>query len=200
MAEITQLLDRWSHGDADAFEALMPLVYDELRKLARHHLHGERADHTLQPTALVHEAYMRLAGLREARPVDRTHFYGVASRVMRRVLVDHARQHRADKRGGPDAERVPLAETIAAPGDIDESTRLDLISLDEALEAFSALSPVRAKVVELRYFGGLSIEETAAFLHIAPTTAKRHWRYARAWLLRRMAQSSSSDSAEEPTT
>ena len=188
MTEVSRLLERWSRGDPEAFAALMPLVYDELRKLARHHLHGERDEHTLQPTALVHEAYLRLAGLRNARPANRTHFFGVAAQVMRRVLVDHARQRRAGKRGGRDARRVELSETLPAPDAGDESLRLDLIALDDALDAFASVSPVRARVVELRYFGGLSIDETAAFLEIAPTTAKRHWHYARAWLVRKMGR------------
>src|SRR5262245_61925506 len=171
MGDITRLLARWADGDVEAFKALMPVVYEELRKLADHQLHQERSDHTLQPTALVHEAYLRLAGLREMALCNRAHFYGAAAEVMRRVLVDHARQRRALKRGGPLRRVVPLDESIDTP--IDEG--VDLVALDEALGALGVIAPERAKVVELRYFGGLSVEETADFLGVSPATVKRHW-------------------------
>jgi len=182
MADITRLLARWADGDAAAFEALLPVVYDELRKLANHYLRQERPDHTLQPTALVHEAYLRLAGIREMELRNRAHFYGAAAQVMRRVLVDHSRQRRALKRGGPSLDLVSFEEAMDTP--IQGGT--DFVALDEALHALEAIAPTRARVVELRYFGGLSVEETADFLDVAPATVKRHWAFARAWLFKRL--------------
>jgi RNA polymerase sigma factor (TIGR02999 family) len=183
MGDITRLLARWAEGDSEAFEALMPVVYEELRKLADHYLRQERPDHTLQPTALVHEAYLRLAGIREMELRNRAHFYGAAARIMRRVLVDHSRQHRALKRGGPTPALVTFDEAIDTP--IDGGA--DLVALDEALGALEAIAPERARVVELRYFGGLSVDETADYLGVAPATVKRHWAFARAWLFRRLS-------------
>ena len=180
MDDITRLLERWAEGDSEALTTLMPIVYDELRKLADHYLRFEAPDHTLQPTALVHEAYLRLAGIRDMELRNRAHFYGAAAQVMRRVLVDHARSRRALKRGGPSLEAVPFDETIDTPVE----AGVDVIALDEALDALEAIAPQRARVVELRYFGGLSIEETAGYLDVAPATVKRHWAFARAWLFR----------------
>jgi RNA polymerase sigma factor (TIGR02999 family) len=182
MEDITRLLVRWGHGDGAAFEALVPIVYGELRKLADHYLRQERPDHTLQPTALVHEAYLRLAGIHDMQLRNRAHFYGAAAQIMRRVLVDHSRQRRALKRGGPDVV-VPLDDTIDAA--IADGT--DLVALDEALGALEAIAPARARVVELRYFGGLSVDETAEYLGVAPATVKRHWAFARAWLFNRLS-------------
>lgn len=179
MPDVTELLARWNAGDAGALEALMPLVYGELRRLAGHYMRRERPDHTLQPTALVHEAYLRLAGVRDAGFQNRVHFYGAAARAMRRILVDHARRQRALKRDQPPT-RVDLDHASGKGVDL----RLDLIALDEALERLAAIAARPAKVVELRYFGGLSISQTAAFLDIAPATVKRHWSFARAWLYR----------------
>jgi RNA polymerase sigma factor (TIGR02999 family) len=184
MSDITDLLNRWGQGDGEAFKALLPLVYEELRRLAAHHLRQERQGHTLQPTALVHEAYLRLSGLREMQLHNRAHFYGAAARVMRRVLVDHARKHRALKRGGPEAA-LQLEESVETPIDM----HLDLEALDEALDALEAIAPEKAKVVELRYFGGLSVEETGEYLGISPATVKRYWSFARAWLFRRLSNS-----------
>lgn len=189
MSEITGLLQRWSKGDGEAFKALIPLVYEELRRLASHHLRNERAGHTLQPTALVHEAYLRLSGLKELDLNNRAHFYGAAARVMRRVLVDHARKHRAQKRGGG-ALVVELQESLDAPVDLG----LALEALDEALCELERIAPEKAKVVELRYFGGLSVEETGEYLDISPATVKRYWSFARAWLFRRL----SGEGAEKP--
>ena len=186
MADITRLLARWADGDAEAFEALMPVVYAELRKLAHHYLRQERPDHTLQPTALVHEAYLRLAGIRDMELRNRAHFYGAAARIMRRVLVDHSRQRHALKRGGPAPAVVPFDEAIETP--IDGTA--DLVALDEALGALEAIAPERARVVELRYFGGLSVDETADYLGVAPATVKRHWAFARAWLFKRLSDPS----------
>jgi RNA polymerase sigma factor (TIGR02999 family) len=183
VTDITGLLDRWSQGDESAFRELIPLVYDELRRLAEHYLRGERAGHTLQPTALVHEAYLRLSGLNEMRLQNRTHFYGAAAQAMRRILVDHARRRLADKRGAG-VDVVPLDEaSLDGPVDL----RLDLVALEDALNALTALAPRPARVVELRYFGGLSVAETAAFLGVAPATVKRDWNFARAWLFRALA-------------
>jgi len=176
---VTHLLDRWNAGDADAFKALVGEVYGELRRIAGGLLRDERVDHTLQATALVNEAYLRLAGTREMRLDNRRHFYGAAATAMRRILVDHARHRKADKRGGPEVRRVSLDEAIDTPIDM----RLDFERLDEALEAFTAIAPEKAKVVELRYFAGLSIEATAELLELSPATVKRHWVFARAWLL-----------------
>lgn len=180
--QITRLLERWSHGEIDSFDALVPMVYDELRKLADHYLRNERAEHTLQPTALVHEAYLRLRGVRDMQLVNRAHFYGAAAQVMRRVLVDHARRRGAGKRGGGEAAAA-ITASLEAP--IDPS--LDLLALSEALDRLQAIAPEKAKVVELRYFGGLSVEETAVFLDLAPATVKRYFAFARAWLFRALA-------------
>jgi RNA polymerase sigma factor (TIGR02999 family) len=179
MADVTELLARWHAGDAGAFDELMPMVYDELRRLAGHYMRGERPDHTLQPTALVHEAYLRLAGVRDGGFHNRAHFYGAAAQAMRRILVDHARQRRALKRDRPPA-RLDLDET--SPRGVD--LQVDLVALDEALVRLTAVAARAAKVVELRFFGGLSIGETAEFLNVAPATVKRHWTFARAWLYR----------------
>jgi RNA polymerase sigma factor (TIGR02999 family) len=180
MGDVTRLLDQWNAGDAEALKALLAELYAELRRMAGGLLRDERPDHTLQPTALVHEAYLRLTGLREMRIENRRHFYGAAAIAMRRILVDHARTRRAEKRGGPDVQRVSLDEAMDTPIDV----RLDFERLDEALEALAAFAPGQAKVVELRYFVGLSIEETADVLEVSPATVKRHWVFARAWLLR----------------
>jgi RNA polymerase sigma factor (TIGR02999 family) len=185
VADITRLLERWSDGDQDAFKELIPLVYDELKRLAGHYLRGERTGHTLQPTALVHEAYLRLSGLNEMRLHNRAHFYGAAAQVMRRVLVDHARSRKAEKRGSG-LEPIPLEEA-EAPLDGPVDLRLDLAALEDALNALAAFAPEKARVVELRYFGGLSVAETAAFLDLAPATVKRHWAFARAWLFRALS-------------
>jgi RNA polymerase sigma factor (TIGR02999 family) len=184
---ITRLLRAWSAGDTAAGEALMPLVYDELRRRARRYLRRERREHTLEPTALVHEAYLRLVDQREADWRNRTQFYAVAAVVMRRVLVDHARSHRAEKRGGA-LFRVPLDEGMAQ-GDARE---VDLMDLEKALVELAAQDARQARIVELRYFAGLSIEETAEVVGVSPATAKRDWTMARAWLYRRVAPGASS--------
>ena len=180
MNEVTRLLERWNAGDADALKALVAELYAELRRMAGGLLRDERRDHTLQPTALVNEAYLRLTGLKEMRIENRRHFYGAAATAMRRILVDHARARRAEKRGGPDVQHVPLEDALETPIDV----RLDFERLDEAIEALAAFAPDKAKVVELRYFVGLSIDETAEVLDVSPATVKRHWAFARAWLFR----------------
>jgi RNA polymerase sigma-70 factor (ECF subfamily) len=181
MADITRLLARWNSGDDDALAELMPLVYSELRKLADHYMSQERTGHTLQPTALVHEAYLRLVKIREGQFNSRVHFYGAAAQAMRRILVDHARQRRASKRGGnPTVLKLDDLENVGS-----EAT-FDLIALDDALERLAAIAPRPARVVELRYFAGLTIDEVAELLEIAPATVKRHWQFARTWLHRAM--------------
>jgi RNA polymerase sigma factor (TIGR02999 family) len=184
MSEVTLLLDQWNSGDREALSKLLALLYPELRRLADDLLRRERSDHTLQPTALVHEAYIRLTGTREMRLESRRHFYGAAAMAMRRILVDHARQRRAQKRGGPDLGRVEFDEALNAPVDL----RMDFERLDEALEELATFAPEKARIVELRYFAGLSIQETADLLEVAPATVKRHWTFARAWLHRALTE------------
>lgn len=184
MSDVTALLDRWNDGDPEALKELIGVVHGELRQLAGRLLRHERADHTLQPTELVHEAYLRLSTLRGMPLNGRRHFYGAAAGAMRRILVDYARQRAAEKRGGPGATKVTIDSALHLPIDL----RTDFIRLDEALAALAALAPEQARVVELRYFGGLSIEETAGVLDVAPATVKRHWTFARAWLQRELTQ------------
>ena len=183
MGDVTRLLERWNGGDGDALKELLGVVHDELRQLAASLLRRERANHTLQPTELVHEAYLRLEGLREMSFEGRRHFYGAAAQAMRRILVDHARHRQAEKRGGPDVRHVPLEQILTLPIDL----RLDFVRLDEALTALGAAAPEKARVVELRYFGGLSLAETADALGVSPATVKRHWTFARAWLYRALS-------------
>ncbi|HPV74393.1 MAG TPA: sigma-70 family RNA polymerase sigma factor [Gemmatimonadaceae bacterium] len=179
-SDVTRLLLDLQRGRDGAADALVPLVYAELHDLAVHYMRGERTDHTLQPTALVHEAYMRLVDQRNASWQNRSHFFGIAAQAMRRILVDHARRKRATKREG--GERVTLDESVAeAP-----QRSVDLIALDDALVKLAALDPRQARVVELRYFGGLDIEQTAQSLGISPATVKRDWTFARAFLQREM--------------
>jgi RNA polymerase sigma factor (TIGR02999 family) len=179
--DVTQLLLAWRTGDQAAFEALMPLVYEELRRLAHRQLRNERPNHTLQTADLVNETYLRLVDSSRVQWQNRVHFLAVAGQAMRRILVDAARARRAQKRGG-EQTRVPLdgALTIAAAANI------DLIALDEALEALAAADERRSRVVELRFFGGLSVEETAAVLEISPDTVMRDWKVARAWLYQQL--------------
>jgi RNA polymerase sigma factor (TIGR02999 family) len=176
---VTELLANWSKGDVSAREALMPLVYDELRRLAASYLRRERIDHTLQPTALVHEAYLRLVEERNVDWESRRHFFAVAAKLMRRILVDHARAHLAEKRGGG-VPRVALTAAIAMsherPG--------DMMALDDSLTRLASLDPQQGHVVEMRVFAGLTVAETAAALAISPATVKRDWSLAKAWLLR----------------
>ena len=179
--ELTQLLHQWSSGDADALPRLLELVYPELRKIAASRLRGERRDHTLDPTGLVHEAYMRLAHQDGRHWNDRTHFYAVAARVVRAVLVDHARARRRIKRGAG-AGSVELADwhaSVPAPA-------VDVLDLDAALKELEAIDAERARIVELRHFAGLSIEETAAALGISDSTVKRGWLAAKTWIRQRL--------------
>jgi RNA polymerase sigma factor (TIGR02999 family) len=178
------LLERWRCGDRAALDALMPVVYQELRDLAKHYLRGESPNHTLQSTALVHEAYVRLAGQKTPDWKGRTHFYGVAARLMRQILVDHARGRNADKRGGG-AITLSLDERLVGGA----PQNLDILALDEALNRLGELSPQQSQIVELRFFSGLSIEETSEVLGLSSGTVKRGWTTARAWLFREMNRS-----------
>lgn len=176
--DLTGLLDAWSRGDRDAERELFPLVYDELRRIAAGFLQAERPGHTLQPTALVHEVYLRLVRQHRLRWEDRVHFLSFAARLMRRVLIDHARARRRSKRGGGEAPLALEAATSVATG----SGEHPAAALGEALRRLAAVDPVRASVVELRFFGGLTVEEVAQAMDCSPTTVARHWRLARAWL------------------
>ena len=169
--EVTQLLIRWSNGHREALTELTPLVYSELRRLANHYLRSERPDHTLQPTGLVHEAYLRLIDQTSVRWQNRAHFFGIAANLMRQILVNHALSHRAAKRGGT-AVKITLDE--AAVG-VAKQQDLDLVALDEALSRLATLDLQQSRVVELRFFGGLTIEETAEVLQVSPATIKREW-------------------------
>lgn len=180
---VTRLLQDWRGGDAAALDRLTPLVYDSLRQLAKRHMRGERADHTLQATAVVHEAYAQLVEM-EVAWQDRAHFYALAARMMRRILVDYARSQRRAKRGG-DRERVTLAESQLAAGAAD----LDLLALDDGLQRLAAFDERKAQVVELHFFAGLNYDETAAALGISPATVDRDLRLAKAWLYRELAAS-----------
>ena len=180
--EITQLLLNWSNGDRQAFDHLVPLVYDELRGLASRHLSHERIGHTLSTTALVHEAYFRLVDIDRVAWQDRAHFLAMASRVMRRVLIDHARSRTRKKRGGG-AERVDLDEELL----VSEQRAAELIALDAALEGLAELNERQSRIVEMRFFGGLTIEETGHVLELSPASIKRDWLAARAWLNCRLA-------------
>lgn len=177
---IDQLIVRWRAGDPQALQALLPLVYEELHGIARNHLRSERASHTLQTTALVHEAYLRLVGSASAAVHDRCHLVALLSRLMRQVLVDHARNRLAVKRHG--GLRVTLSEALEVARD----TEVDLLAVDDALHRLSALDEQQARIVELRFFGGLSIAETSEALSISAATVKRDWTTARAWLRREL--------------
>jgi RNA polymerase sigma factor (TIGR02999 family) len=181
--EVTALLKDWSGGDRQALERLMPLVYGELRKLAASYLRAERPDHTLQPTALVHEAYLRLVDQRSVSWANRAHFFGIAAQLMRRILVDHARKRHAAKRAA--LYRVTATPAASPSGDRDP----ELLSLDAALSELAKLDERQARIVELRFFAGLTVEETAEVTGVSPATVKREWRTARAWLRREMGPS-----------
>lgn len=178
--QISDVLLHWGKGDHKALEAMLPLVYDELRRLARYHLRRQRPNHTLQTTALVHEAYLRLAGEKSFRVQNRAHFLGIAAQLMRWILVDYERNRRAAKRGAG-LTRITLDQSFAPP-----RCEVDLLALDEALDRLSKLDSQQSQIIELRYFGGLSIEDTSEFLGISSATVKRSWASARAWLLREM--------------
>ncbi len=181
--EVTRILHEWSDGDEDAPARLMPFVYDQLRRQAKNYLAKERGEHTLQPTALVHEAYLRLVDQRSVSWQNRAHFYGIAANMMRRILVDHARAHATGKRGGAvirlsiDDVQIPL-----------EQRATDLIALDEALEKLAAFDERRSKIIEMRFFGGLNDDEIAEALNVSRRTVLRDWKTARLWLYRELAE------------
>jgi RNA polymerase sigma factor (TIGR02999 family) len=179
--EVTQLLLAWSEGDQTAFDRLVPLVYAELHRLAKRYMRDERPEHTLQATALIHEAYVRLIDAKRVRWEGRGHFFGVAARLMRQILVDFARERGYQKRGGA-VRSVSLDEALVVSGKQDES----LVALDEALNALAEIDGRKSQVVELRFFGGLSIEETAEALKVSPETVRRDWRLAKSWLFQRL--------------
>ena len=181
---VTELLVAWSAGDGEALDALLPLVYGELRRQAEQAMRHEAAGHTLQPTALVHEAYLRLVDQAHVSVHDRSQFFGIAARCMRQVLVDHARARHAAKRGG--AQR---AVTIGDADAMATEPAAEVLAVHVALERLAALDPEQARLVELRYFGGLTIEETAGVLGVSPATVKREWAIARAWLRRELSAS-----------
>jgi RNA polymerase sigma factor (TIGR02999 family) len=182
-ARITELLANWGQGNADAREALMPLVYDELRRIARRHLWRQRPNHTLQSAALVNEAYLRLVRQESPQWQNRAHFFGVAAQAMRQILVDYARSRLAAKRGAG-APRFTLDTKIALPEQ--EKEEVDLVALDDALNTLTVLDPRQSRIIELRFFGGLSIQDTAVVLGISPATVKREWTMARMWLHREL--------------
>jgi RNA polymerase sigma factor (TIGR02999 family) len=185
MEEITQLLLKWRAGDASALERLIPLVYNELRRLARQCMRRERAGHTLQTTALVNEAYLRLVKSSRVDWNDRAHFFAVAAQLMRRVLVDEARKRQVQKRGG-EFTRLELSDDLLPAR---QEQEVDLIALDEALERLAQFAPRKCKVVEMRFFGGLSIEQTSAVLGVSVDIVKREWRTAKLWLLEELSGS-----------
>jgi RNA polymerase sigma factor (TIGR02999 family) len=177
MENTTGILMRLSNGQQEAANELLPMIYDELKRLAASYLRRERSDHTLQPTALVHEAYLKLIDINQIQWQSKAHFIGVAANQMRRILVDHARGHNAAKRGG-EVHILTLNEDI----DKASETNTELIALDDTLNELAKMDPVKAKIVELRYFGGLTFEETAEVMGVSTITVKRHWRMAKAWL------------------
>jgi RNA polymerase sigma factor (TIGR02999 family) len=181
--EISQLLRAWSEGDRTALDKLLPLVYDELRRMARRHMDRQQAGHTLQTTALIHEAYLKLIDQKEAHWRNRAHFFGVAAKAMRSILVDYARASHAAKRGG-EAVLVSLDEAAVAS----DERAAELVALDDALASLAAIDRRKCQVVELRYFGGLSVEETAEVLKVSVETVARDWRLARTWLLRELSK------------
>lgn len=187
--EITQLLLAWGKGDEEAFDRLMPLVYDEMRKIARRYMSRQRPDHTLQTTALVNEAYLRLIDSSKVQWQNRAHFYAISAQLMRRILVDFARARTNQKRGGG-AQKVVLDEALT----LTSEPGADLIALDDALNELAKLDRRQSQIVELRYFGGLSEDETAEILDISARTVRRDWSLARAWLYRQLNQEESDDS------
>ncbi len=181
--EVTQLLQSWSHGNREALADLLPLVYDELRRLASSYMRFEAPGHTLQATALVHEAYMKLINQRDVSWKSRAHFFGIAAQMIRRILVDHIRATRAQKRGSGFAD-LSLDEALG----VGEKKNWEIIALDDALKTLAKVDPQQARIVELRFFAGLSIEETATIVGISPATVKRDWVTAKAWLFRELSR------------
>jgi RNA polymerase sigma factor (TIGR02999 family) len=179
--QVGELLRAWTDGDASALERLTPIVYEELHRLARSYMRGERPGHSLQTTALVNEAYMRLVGYERMRWQNRAHFFAVSAQVMRRILVDHARRHNLKRGGG--VPHVSLEEAVLVGG----NRAADLVALDHAMHTLAQLDPRKAQVVEMRFFGGLNVDETADVLKVSPATVMRDWSTAKAWLYRELA-------------
>jgi RNA polymerase sigma-70 factor, ECF subfamily len=188
--EITTLLQGWRDGDRKALDALVPIVYKELHRIAHFQLRQERPDHTLQSAALVNEAYVRMVGLRPPHWESRSHFFAIAAQQMRQILVDYARRHRARKRGGGE-ETLSLEDTTSLVSEKNKNKDVDVVALDDALNALAGIDARKAQVVELRFFGGLNFDETAEVLKVSPVTVARDWRTARAWLHREMSRESS---------
>jgi RNA polymerase sigma-70 factor (ECF subfamily) len=182
---VTQLLEQWNHGDREALDKLMPLIYEELRKMARRYMRQQNPGHTLQTTALIHEAYLRMVKQKEKHFENRAHFFGVAAQAMRHILVDYARSRHAAKRGG-DARPISLEEAAL----VTEERAAELVAFDDALKELEELSKRQSRVVELRYFGGLSVEETATVLEVSPDTVMRDWSMAKTWLHRALSPAS----------
>ena len=182
-SNVTQMLHDWSHGDREVLDKLVPVVYEELRRQAARYLKRERPGHTLQTTALIHEAYIRLIDQKNVHWQNRAHFYAISAKLMRRILVDHARSRQAAKRGGSDI-KLPLEEAMIAS----EGREVDLVALDEALERLAAIDPQQSRVVELKFFSGMSVEETAEVLGVSTRTVKRDWNVAKAWLRREISE------------
>ena len=181
--DVTQLLIKWSNGDQAALDKLLPVVEHELRRLAHHYMRRERAGHTLQTTALVNEAFVRLVNRKSVQWQNRAHFFGIAAQLMRTILVDHARSHACVKRGGG-ADKLELNDALV----VSQDKAAEVIALDEALKQLELIDPQQSRIVELRFFGGLTVEETAEVLHVSPATIKREWSTAKAWLFRELAQ------------
>lgn len=182
-ADVPQLLAAWSDGDQDALNQLMPLVYDELHQMAHRYLRRERTDHTLQTTALVNEAYLKMVGQKELQWQSRAHFFAVASNIMRQILVDYARTQNRARRGG-NAQQVPLDEALV----VSNGRAAELLLLDDALKSLAKFDARKSRIAELRYFGGLSVEETATVLNVSAVTVMREWRVTKAWLLQEMSK------------
>jgi len=181
--EVTQLLIAWSNGDKAALNKLMPLIYDELRQLARHYMSRERAGHTLQTTALVNEAYVRLVNRKGVHWQNRAHFFAIAAQLMRSILVDHARSHAYAKRGGG-ARKIALDDAMV----ISQQRAAEVVALDDALKRLAEIDPLQSRLVEMKFFGGLTIEETAEVLGLSPATIKREWSTAKAWLYHELSK------------
>lgn len=181
--DVTQLLQAWSAGNEAALAKLMPLVYEEMHRAARHYMAGERSEHTLQTTALINEVYLRLVDFQQISWQNRAQFFGICAQLMRRILIDFARSRRNQKRGG-DVFHLPLDEALI----VSSEPRADLIALDDALKALAAVDDRKSRVIELRFFGGLSVQETAEVLKVSPETVMRDWRLAKVWLLRELRE------------
>jgi len=185
--EVTQLLIEWSNGDKAALDKLMPLIHEELLRLAHHYMSRERPGHTLQTTALVDEAYLRLVNRKDVHWQNRAHFFAIAAQLMRSILVDHARSHAYAKRGGG-ARKIALEDAMV----VSEERAAEVVALDDALKELASLDPQQSRIVELRFFGGATIEETAEVLALSPATIKREWSTAKAWLYRELSKESAS--------